>query len=107
MEPEADIANDFKQALIEDVRYHAHTSGRHVSSWVWEDTVMRLSSSFVAPSAIAILSTALLCGLSGTAVSQTATGSGSQLPGITVVSPKQVARPQKPQQVARPPQRPT
>ena len=61
---------------------------------------MRISSSLVALSAVAILSTALLCGLSGTAVSQTATGSGSQLPGITVVSPKQVARPQRP--VARP-----
>jgi hypothetical protein len=68
---------------------------------------MRLSSSFVAPSAIAILSTASLCGLSGTAVSQTATGSANQLPSITVVSPKQLARPQRPQQVARPPQRPT
>ena len=32
---------------------------------------MRWSSVFVAPSAVAILSTALLCGLSGTAVSQT------------------------------------
>ena len=63
---------------------------------------MRLSSRFVAPSAVAILSTALLCGLSGTAVSQTATGSGT-LPSITVDAPKQVARPQRP--VARP-QRP-
>jgi hypothetical protein len=68
---------------------------------------MRLSSSSVARSAIAILSTVLLCGLSGTAVSQTATGSATQLPGITVVSPRQVARPQGPQEVARPPQRPT
>ena len=67
---------------------------------------MRLSSGFVAPSAIAILSTALLCGPSGMAVSQTATGSATQLPSITVVAPKQVARPQRPQQVARPPQRP-
>ena len=53
---------------------------------------MRLSSSLIAPSAIAILSTALLCGQSGTAVSQTATGSAAQLPGITVVSPNQAAR---------------
>jgi hypothetical protein len=60
---------------------------------------MRMSSSLVAPSAVAILSTALLCGLSGTAVSQTATGSGT-LPSITVDAPKQVARPQRP--VARP-----
>ena len=61
---------------------------------------MRLSSSFVAPSAVAILSTALLCGLSGTAVSQTATGSGASLPSITVDAPKQVARPHRPERVA-------
>ena len=51
---------------------------------------MRLSSSFVAPSAVAILSAALLCGPSGPAMSQT------ELPKITVVAPKQVARPQRP-----------
>jgi hypothetical protein len=61
---------------------------------------MRLSSSFVAPSAVAILSTALLCGLSGTAVSQTAIGSATPLPGITVDAPKQVARPHRPERVA-------
>jgi hypothetical protein len=61
---------------------------------------MGLSSRFVAPSAVAILSTALLCGLSGTAVSQTATGSATPLPSITVVAPKQVARPHRPKQVA-------
>ena len=55
---------------------------------------MRMSSSLVAPSAVAVLSTVLL---SGTAASQTATGPTNQLPGITVVAPKQVARP-----VARP-----
>jgi hypothetical protein len=65
-------------------------------------TVMRLSSSFVAPSAVAILSTALLCGPSGTAVSQTATGSAKQLPVVTVDAPKQAARPYKPQRVANP-----
>jgi hypothetical protein len=61
---------------------------------------MRLSSSPVAPSTVAILSTALLCGLSGTAVSQTATGSATALPSITVVAPKQVARPHGPKPVA-------
>lgn len=61
---------------------------------------MRLSSSFVAPSAVAILSTALLCGPSGTAMSQTATGSAAPLPGITVEAPKQVARPHRSKQVA-------
>ena len=61
---------------------------------------MRLSSSFVAPSTVAILSTALLCGMSGTAVSQTAASSTNPLPGITVVAPKQVARPHRPERVA-------
>jgi hypothetical protein len=61
------------------------------------ERVMRISSSLGAPSAGAILSTALLCGLSGTAMSQT------QLPGVTVEAPKHVAKPHG--QVARPPQR--
>src|SRR2546429_4089418 len=68
--------------------------GRHSFPDLGE-RVMRISSSLVAPSALAVLSTVLL---SGTAASQTATGSStSQLPGITVVAPKQVAR-----SVARP-----
>ena len=58
---------------------------------------MRLSSGFVAPSAVAILSTALLSSLSGTAMSQTATGSGTPLPNVTVEAPRQVARPQRPE----------
>jgi hypothetical protein len=61
---------------------------------------MRMSSSLVAPSAIAVLSTVLL---NGTAASQTATGPTSQLPSITVVAPKQVARPAaRPQRQAPP-----
>jgi hypothetical protein len=55
---------------------------------------MRISSSLVASSAIAVLSTALL---SGTAASQTTTGPANQLPSITVQAPKQVARPHQPQ----------
>jgi hypothetical protein len=61
---------------------------------------MRLSSSVVAPSAVALLSVALLCGPSDTALSQTATGSGTELPKITVVAPKQAAKPQRPERVA-------
>jgi hypothetical protein len=61
---------------------------------------MRASLLLVAGLAVAILSTALLlCGLSGTAMSQTATppgGAASSLPDIVVEAPKQVARPQKP-----------
>jgi hypothetical protein len=60
-----------------------------------EDMIMRLSSGSLAPSVIAILSTALLSSLSGTAMSQTATGSGTQLPNITVEAPRQVATPQR------------
>jgi hypothetical protein len=48
---------------------------------------MRLSSSLLAPSAVALLSTALLC---GPVVAQTT--SSSSLPSVTVVAPKQVAR---------------
>ena len=51
---------------------------------------MRMSSSLVAPSAVAILSAALLFALGSPAVSQTT--SGSALPSVTVVAPKQVAR---------------
>ena len=60
---------------------------------------MRLSSGLVAPSAVAILSTALLCGLNGTAMSQTAAASATPLPTITVEAPKQ-ARP-RPTQLPR------
>jgi hypothetical protein len=51
------------------------------------ERVMRISSSLIAPSAVAILSTALLCGPSGSAMSQT------QLPSVTIEAPKQTARP--------------
>lgn len=55
------------------------------------ERVMRILSSLVAPSAVAILSTALLCALGSPAAAQTA----SSLPGITVDAPRQVARPQR------------
>jgi hypothetical protein len=54
---------------------------------------MRMSSSLVAPSAVAILSTALLCSLTGTAMSQTIPSSSTSLPSVTVQAPSQVARP--------------
>lgn len=61
---------------------------------------MKFSSLFVASRAIAVLSIPLLlCGLSGTAMSQTATPSGgatTTLPDVMVDAPKQVARPHKP-----------
>jgi hypothetical protein len=56
---------------------------------------MGLSPGFAAPPAVAILSIALLCGPSDTAMSQTATGSAATLPDITVQAPKPVARPQQ------------
>jgi hypothetical protein len=58
---------------------------------IWKDIAMRLSSRLVAPSALVILSTALLFSLTGAAVSQTA--SSSSLPSVTVEAPKQRARP--------------
>ena len=62
------------------------------------ERVMRMSLSLVAPSAVAVLSTALLCALTGAAMSQTAPN--STLPNITVEAPKQTARPHKPVQAA-------
>jgi hypothetical protein len=54
-----------------------------------------MSSSLVAPSAVALLSTALLCSLTGAAMSQTTPSSA--LPSVTVEAPKQAARPQRPE----------
>src|SRR5882724_260735 len=59
--------------------------------------VMRSSSRFVAPAALAVLSTVLLC---GPAASQTATAPAAPLPSVTVDAPKHVARPNRPKQVA-------
>jgi hypothetical protein len=82
------------------IRDTASAPGRHFFPDLGE-RVMGMSSSLVA-----ILSAALLCGLSSTALSQTATSSASQLPSITVVPPKEVTRPPRPQPAARP-QRPS
>jgi hypothetical protein len=60
--------------------------------------VVRISSSLVAPLAVAILSTSLLCGLSGTAASQTTPS--SPLPSVTVTAPEQRARPPQRQERA-------
>lgn len=61
---------------------------------------MTFSSRFVARPAVAISSIALLlCALSGTAMSQptpTAIGADTQLPGVTVDAPRQVAGPHRP-----------
>jgi len=66
--------------------------GRHLCPDLGERD-MRMSSSLVAPSAVAILSTALLCSLTGAAMSQTTPGSA--LPSVTIEAPRQVARPQR------------
>lgn len=58
---------------------------------------MRLSSGYVVPSAIAALSTVLLC---GPAASQIPAGSTATLPSVTVDAPKQAARPPKPERAA-------
>jgi hypothetical protein len=64
------------------------------------ERVMRMSSSLVAPSAVVILSAALLCSLTGAAMSQTTPGSSASLPSVTVQAPSQVARPHRPVQAA-------
>lgn len=53
---------------------------------------MRFLSRFVASPAVVILTIEILCGLSGPAISQTAIGSATTLPGVTVEAPRQVAR---------------
>ena len=55
------------------------------------ERVMSISSSIVAPSTIALMSVVLLCGLSGTAMSQAT--SSSTLASVTVAAPPQAARP--------------
>ena len=66
--------------------------GRHLCPDLGE-RVMRMSSSLVAPSAVDIPSTVLLCSLTGAAMSQTTPGSA--LPCVTIEAPKQVATPQR------------
>lgn len=68
--------------------------GTAFPSRIWEGHVMRLPSSLVAPSAVAVLSTVWLC---GPAASQT--DPAKPLPSITVEAPKPVARPNRPTQV--------
>jgi hypothetical protein len=64
---------------------------------MWTDIAVRFWSRFVGTSAVAILSIAL-CGLSGTAMSQTATPAAAPLPDIVVDAPKHVATSHKPTQ---------
>ncbi|QOG21394.1 MULTISPECIES: hypothetical protein [Bradyrhizobium] len=56
---------------------------------------MRISSRFLARPAVAISSIALLCAFGGPAMSQP-TPADTQLPGVMVEAPKQVARPHRP-----------
>jgi hypothetical protein len=77
------------------MRGNVYAMGRHARPR--KDMVMRWSSSLVVPSAVAVLSTVLLC---GPAASQTTTDSAAPLPSITVEAPKQVARPNRPKEVA-------
>src|SRR6476620_5242537 len=67
-----------------------HTSCIHIEAACppGENIVMRLSSSFVAPSVVAIVSSIALC---SPAASQTATGPASSLPSVPVDAPKQAA----------------
>lgn len=65
---------------------------------LWEHLTMRFSSLCVASPAVAILSIDLLCGLSGTAMSETAPITA--LPNVTVEAPLQRARPARPKRSA-------
>ena len=67
-----------------------HLPGRHLRPEFGKDMLMKFSSSFVVPSAVAVLSTALLC---APAASQIPTGSAATIPPVTVDAPKQVAKP--------------
>ena len=60
--------------------------------------IMSLSSKFAAPSAVAILSTVLLCGPSSPAASQTTAGSAASLPSIMVEGTGHVAATPRPRQ---------
>jgi hypothetical protein len=77
-----------------------HRDGMYVR--IWEKEFMTTSSSVVASSAVVILSTALLCSLTGAAMSQTEprVGGGTLLPNVVVGAPKQLDRPTKPRQGA-------
>ena len=96
MEPDKDILVLPAEAKLGGPHHPATATwsecapGRHLCPDLGE-RVMRMSSSLVAPSAVAILSTALLFAFGSPAVSQTT--SGSSLPSVTVVAPKQVAKP--------------
>ena len=67
------------------------------SQTLWEDIAMKVSLLFVtSPAVAALLIALLLCGLSGTAMSQTATPAGvtTSLSSVVIEAPKRVARPQ-------------
>ena len=99
--PEHDA--DRTERLVGCVTRFPHR-GRHLFPDLGE-RVVRMSSILAAPSAVAILSTALSCGASGTATAQTPTvTTAAVLPGITVQAPIRIARPR---QATKPPQRPT
>lgn len=70
--------------------------GMELTVSLWKDMDMTLSSRIVTRSAVALPSIALLlCCLSSTAMSQP-TPTETQLPGVTVEAPKQMAKPYKP-----------
>lgn len=74
-----------------------HLPERHFRPGFGKDMVMRLSSSLVVPSTVAVLSTVLVC---GPAASQIPTGSAATLPPVTVDAPKQLTKPPAPQRAA-------
>lgn len=88
----ASLWADFPQPSVAQSEMYVtvHLPGRHLRPAFGKDMLMKLSSGFVVPSAIAVLSTALLC---APAASQIPTGSAATIPPVTVDAPKQVAKP--------------
>src|SRR6185437_116711 len=80
-------ATQLPRCQVVDVR-----TGTAICVLVLGERVMSMSSSIIAPSTIALMSVALLCGLSGAAMSQAA--SSSTLRSVTVTAPQRVAKPQ-------------
>ena len=68
-------------------------SGMAMSISAREDIIMGRSSFLAASLAVACSSIGLLCSLNDAAMSQTATGSATVLPGVMVQAPKHVTRP--------------
>jgi hypothetical protein len=85
-------------AFYRDARWLWLARRQDINVRIWEERVMRISSSLAAPSAVAILSIALLWSLTGPAMSETESrvAGVTSLPDIVVGAPRQLNRPKEP-----------